>query len=56
MKGDLMAGARIVEVVIAALALLLIAEVAGVPFTGYSVAIALAVGALAVTALHTRRR
>jgi hypothetical protein len=56
MKDDPMAGAWIVEMVIAALALLLVAKVVGVPFTGYSVAIALAVGGLVVTALHTHRK
>jgi hypothetical protein len=56
MKDDPMAGAWVVELVIAALALLLVANVVGVPFTGYSVAIALAVGGLVVMALHTHRK
>jgi hypothetical protein len=52
-KDDPMAGAWIVEMVIAALFLLLIAKVAGVPFTGYSVVISLAVGGGLVAAVHT---
>jgi hypothetical protein len=56
MKDDPMAGAWIVEMVIAALILLLIAKVAGVPFTGYSVAASLAVGGVVVTVLHTHRK
>jgi hypothetical protein len=56
MKDDPMAGAWIVELVIAALILLLIAKVAGMPFTGYSVVISLAVGGVVVTALHTHRK
>ncbi len=51
-----MAGAWIVEMVIAALILLLIAKVVGVPFSVYSVAIALVVGALVVTALRTHQK
>ena len=51
-----MAGAWIVEIVIAALVLLLIAMVAGVPFTGYSVVISLVVGGVIVTALHIHRK
>jgi hypothetical protein len=56
MKDDPMAGAWIVEIVIAALVLLLIAMVAGVPFTGYSVVISLAVGGAIVAALHIHRK
>jgi hypothetical protein len=56
MKDDPMAGAWIVEMVIAALILLLIAKVAGVPLTGYSVAISLALGGVVVTALHAHRK
>ncbi len=51
-----MGGAWIVEMAIAALILLLIAKVAGVPFTGYSLAASLAVGGIVVTALHARRK
>ena len=51
-----MAGAWIVEMVIAALILLLIAKVVGVPFTGYSVVISLFVGGIVVTALHAHRK
>jgi hypothetical protein len=53
-KDDPMAGAWIVEMVIAALVLMLIAKVAGMPFTGYSAVIPLVVGGLIVTALHAR--
>jgi hypothetical protein len=56
MKDDPMAGVWIVEMVIAALILLLITKVAGVPFSGYSAAISLAVGGLVVTALHAHRK
>jgi hypothetical protein len=56
MKDDPMAGAWIVEVVIAALVLLLIAKVAGMPFTGYSVVISLVGGGVIVTALHIHRK
>jgi hypothetical protein len=52
MKDDPMAGAWIVEMFIAALILLLIAKVAGVPFTSYSAAISLVVGGIVVTVLH----
>jgi hypothetical protein len=55
-KDDPMAGAWIVEVVIAALVLLLIAKVAGMPFTGYSVVISLVGGGVIVTALHIHRK
>lgn len=51
-----MVGAWIVEMVIVALALLLLAEVVGVPFSGYSAAIALVVGGLVVTALYAHRK
>ena len=56
MKDDPMAGAWIVEMVIAALILLLIAKVVGVPFTGYSVAVSLVVGGVVVMALHVHRK
>ena len=56
MKDDPMAGAWIVEMVIAALFLLLIAEVAGMPFTVYSVVISLIVGGVIVTAVHIHRK
>jgi len=51
-----MAGAWIVEMVIAALAILLIAKVAGVPLTGYSAAFSLVIGGVLVTALHVHRK
>ena len=56
MKDDPMAGVWIVEMVIAALILLLIAKVAGVPFTGYSAAVSLVVGGVIVTILHIHRK
>ena len=56
MKDDPMAGAWIVEMVIAALFLLLIAKVAGMPLTGYSVVISLVIGGGGVTALHIHRK
>jgi hypothetical protein len=56
MKDDPMAGAWIVELVIAALILLLVAKVAGLPLTGYSAAISLAVGGFVVTVLHAYRK
>jgi hypothetical protein len=56
MKDDPLAGAWIVEMVIAALILMLIAKVAGLPLTDYSVAISLAVGGLVVTVLHAYRK
>jgi hypothetical protein len=56
MKDDPMAGAWIVEMVIAALILLLIAKVVGVPLTGYSAAVSLALGGVVVTVLHVNRK
>jgi hypothetical protein len=51
-----MAGAWIVEIAIAALVLLLVAEVAGVPLTGYLVVISLIIGWVIVTVLHIPRK
>ena len=51
-----MAGAWIVEMVIATLVLMLIAKVADMPFTGYWAVIPLVVGGLIVTALHACRK
>jgi hypothetical protein len=55
-KDDPMAGAWIVEMVIATLVLMLIAKVADMPFTGYWAVIPLVVGGLIVTALHACRK
>jgi hypothetical protein len=52
MKDDPMTGAWIVEVAIAALAFLLIARVLGVPVTGYSAAISLAISGVVVIVIH----
>jgi hypothetical protein len=56
LKGDPMSGAWIVATVIAALILLLLAKVAGVPITVYSVAAPLVVGGAIVIALHVYRK
>ncbi len=55
-RDDPMAGAWIVEIAIAALVLLLVAEVAGVPLTGYLVVISLIIGWVIVTVLHIPRK